>query len=249
MLYQKTIKKEIELKGIGIHSGSEVTLKIKPAPADTGVVFFRGDIPDCPPIPALEENVKGTFRGTDLCVGSAEIKTVEHLLSSLSGLSVDNVFVYVYGPEIPIIDGSSEVFAKALFDANFEEQKEGQKKFYSPSVPVWASIEDSHIVALPYDGLKITCVINYKHPLLNTQMEEIVVEPRTYMKSISKARTYAFMEEVQYLLDNNRALGGSLENALIIKEDGFSSPLRYENEPVRHKILDLVGDISYWVYL
>jgi len=243
-MYQITINKEIEFHGTGIHSGAGVKIIVKPAPINTGVVFFRRDIPGSSPIPALAENVVNSFRGTDLSVDGVSVKTVEHLLSTFRGLAMDNVFVDVYGPEIPIIDGSTWPFVKAVQKAGFMEQKDGEKIFFRPQESVWATHKDSHIILLPYKGLKITCVINYDHPQLQTQMEEIEIEPGIYTESICKARTYAFMEEVEYLLEKKLALGGSLDNALVIKKDGYSSPLRYPNEPVRHKILDLIGDMS-----
>ncbi|MEQ8188780.1 MAG: UDP-3-O-acyl-N-acetylglucosamine deacetylase [Candidatus Eremiobacterota bacterium] len=244
MEYQRTLLREHTFSGTGIHSGESVSICIKPAPANTGIVFIRKDLPSVHYIPALADNVSNTLRGTTLSFGGVEVKTVEHILSSLYGLRVDNAFIEIYGSEVPIMDGSSHIFTSIIDSSGYREQPEGRRSFIIPGEPLWVSDRDSHIIVLPCSEFKITCIVDYNHPILKTQMEEILIEPRTYINCISQSRTYGFIEEIQYLLDNNLALGGTLDNALVIKKDGYSSPLRYPNEPVRHKILDLIGDIS-----
>lgn len=244
MEYQRTLLREHTFSGTGIHSGESVSICVKPAPVNTGIVFIRKDLPSLHYIPALADNVSSTLRGTTLSFEGVEVKTVEHILSCLYGLCVDNAFIEIYGGEVPIMDGSSHPFTNMINSSGYREQPEGQRAFIIPSEPLWVSDRDSHIVILPCSEFKITCIVDYNHPVLKTQMEEISVEPRTYINCISQSRTYGFIEEIQYLLDNNLALGGTLDNALVIKKDGYSSPLRYPNEPVRHKILDLIGDVS-----
>ncbi|OQA16538.1 MAG: UDP-3-O-(3-hydroxymyristoyl) N-acetylglucosamine deacetylase [bacterium ADurb.Bin363] len=243
MEYQRTITCEHNFSGIGLHTGESASVKIKPTSVNSGIVFIRKDIPSSPQIPALVDNVINTCRGTSLCIDGIEIKTVEHILSCLRGLCIDNALIEVYGSEIPIMDGSSCCFVDSICSKGFQEQS-CERSFVTPKEPLYLSDNDSSIVLLPCDVFKITYVIDYNHPVLKTQMEEILIEPRTYMNYICMARTYGFIEEVQYLLDNNLALGGRLDNALVIMKDGYSSPLRYNNEPVKHKILDLIGDIS-----
>ncbi len=244
MEYQRTLLREHTFSGTGIHSGESVSICVKPAPVNTGIVFIRKDLSSSHYIPALVNNVSSTIRGTTLSFEGVEVRTVEHILSCLYGLRVDNAFIEIYGSEVPIMDGSSHVFTDIINSSGFREQPEGERTFIIPAEPLWVSDRDSHIVLLPCDEFKITCIVDYNHPILKTQMEEILIEPRTYISCISQSRTYGFIEEIQYLLDNNLALGGTLDNALVIKKDGYSSPLRYPNEPVRHKILDLIGDVS-----
>jgi UDP-3-O-[3-hydroxymyristoyl] N-acetylglucosamine deacetylase len=244
MEYQRTLLREHTFSGTGIHSGESVSICVKPAPVNTGIVFIRKDLSSLHYIPALADNVSSTVRGTTLSFEGVEVRTVEHILSCLYGLCVDNAFIEVHGSEVPIMDGSSYPFTHMINSSGYREQPEGQRSFIIPLEPLEISDSDSHIVVVPCSEFKITCIIDYNHPILKTQMEEILIEPRTYINCISQSRTYGFIEEIQYLLDNNLALGGNLDNALVIKKDGYSSPLRYPNEPVRHKILDLIGDIS-----
>ena len=244
MEYQRTLLREHTFSGTGIHSGESVSICVKPAPVNTGIVFIRKDLPSLHYIPALADNVSSTVRGTTLSFEGIEVKTVEHILSCLYGLCVDNAFIEIYGGEVPIMDGSSHPFTHMINSSGYREQPEGQRAFIIPPEPLWVTDRDSHIVVLPCSEFKITYIVDYDHPILKTQMEEILIEPRTYINCISQSRTYGFIEEIQYLLDNNLALGGTLDNALVIKKDGYSSPLRYPNEPVRHKILDLIGDVS-----
>jgi UDP-3-O-[3-hydroxymyristoyl] N-acetylglucosamine deacetylase len=245
--YQQTIKEKICFSGTGLHSGKDVRICICPAPPDRGIIFIRKDIASEPEIPALVRNVSNTLRGTSLSFNGFEVKTVEHILSALWGLNVDNVFIEVSGVEIPIMDGSSMDFVKTISSAGLTEQ-EMPRKYYISSGPFWISQNNSYIILLPYNGFKITYVIHYDHPVIKTQMEEIEIEPRTYIEHISQSRTYGFTEEIEYLLKNNLALGGNLENAVIIEKDKYSSPLRFDNEPVKHKILDLIGDVALLGY-
>jgi UDP-3-O-[3-hydroxymyristoyl] N-acetylglucosamine deacetylase / 3-hydroxyacyl-[acyl-carrier-protein] dehydratase len=245
LINQTTIEHESSLMGTSLHTGNKVKLTIKPAEAGTGYVFKRIDLPDAPTINAGVELVKQVERATTISEGAVKIHTIEHLLSALRGLGIDNVLIEMDSNEPPIGDGSSDLFVQLI-------QKAGKKELAAPRTyfelrePIYVyGKDDSYMVALPHDSFKITCT-NANHTGFFTQYFSYDLDPTTYAEEISKARTFVFYEEVQPLLEKGLIKGGSLENAIVIRGDSILSkdPLRYSNEFVRHKILDIIGDLS-----
>ncbi|MFH1562629.1 MAG: UDP-3-O-acyl-N-acetylglucosamine deacetylase [Nitrospirota bacterium] len=240
---QQTIKKELEYSGIGLHTGEPIHLVFKPAAVGTGVVFIRRDLPGKPMVKACPENVNNTLRELSLGKNGAEVRTIEHLLAALSGLGIDNIEISVNGGELPIGDGSALPFVELLKDEIITQDK--PKKVFSPKDPCWVSLEDKHIIILPSDELRITYTIDFDHPVVKAQFASFVITQEVFVKEIATARTFGFLSEVEILHAQGLAKGGSLENAIVIAEDRIlNDNLRFENELVRHKILDLIGDFS-----
>jgi UDP-3-O-[3-hydroxymyristoyl] N-acetylglucosamine deacetylase len=240
---QRTIKKEIIFSGIGLHSGRYATVKIKPAARDTGIVFYRVDKGAL--IRANIESVIDTAFATTIGYIGVKIKTVEHLLSAAAGLGIDNLLIEVDGPEVPILDGSSMEMTGMILEAGIAKQ--GKKmpfiKIINPII-----YEDSHarVVALPYDGMRISYCISFNHQLLGLQELTLDINETTFVREVSPARTFGFLRDVEMLRANGLAKGGSLDNAVIVGENGVlnKSGLRFSDEFVRHKILDSIGDMS-----
>lgn len=245
MKKQKTIKKNIQIKGIGLHTGCQTEIILKPADADTGIQFFlRDDIGKEVIIPAHADYVSQTQRCTVLGKGDVKVWTVEHLLSATHALEVDNLIVEVKGREIPALDGSALPFVESLLKAGIKEQK-SFKKYLVINKPVFVQKDSSYFVAMPgSEELKIICCVYFDHPHIGAQMKEVTLSEDYYIRELAPARTFGFLEEVQRLLRDNLALGGNLENALIISPKGYLSQLRFTDEVVRHKCLDLVGDLA-----
>ncbi|MDI6736349.1 MAG: UDP-3-O-acyl-N-acetylglucosamine deacetylase [bacterium] len=242
---QQTIKKELEYSGIGLHTGEQIHLVFKPATAGTGIVFVRQDLSGKPMIKACPENVNNTWRELSLKKNGVEIHTVEHLLAALSGLGIDNIEIAVNGDEIPIGDGSALPFVELLKDEIISRNT--SKKVFRPKEPLWAgsSTEDKQVILLPSDEWRITYTIDFEHPVVKTQLATFVITQEVFVKEIAPARTFGFLKEVESLHARGLAKGGSLENAIVIGEDKIlNDSLRFENELVRHKILDLIGDFS-----
>lgn len=246
-LYQKTLKNLIETTGVTLHSGEIATLVLRPAPVDTGIVFRRVDLNPPVNIPATALSVSETMLQTILAHNGAKIGTVEHLMSAFSGVGIDNAYVDVTAAEIPIMDGSAEPFVSLIQSAGIIEQDQ-LKKFIRIKREVkvqqgdkWASLE-------PYDGFKISFAIDFNHPMIQGKNQYAVVDfskASSYIKEVSQARTFGFMSEYEQLKAMNLARGGSLENAIVLNESGILNEggLRYEDEFVKHKILDAVGDL------
>ena len=246
MQFQKTIKAKIELSGIALHSGEPVRISINPAPVDSGIIFVRADIESRPQIKAVWSNVVDTELSTVLGnKDGVKIATVEHLISSLRGLDIDNAIVEVSGSEMPILDGSSNFYVDAINNIGIETQDKA-RKYIQIIKPVSAHIDDKFIYFLPAKELKITCRVNYKNPSIGLQHMEYVDNPFAYTTSISKAKTFGFMEEVEDLQKRGFALGGSYDNAIVIDTYGVVNrdKMSYDDEFVRHKILDILGDIA-----
>lgn len=243
---QTTIRKELEYSGIGLHTGEQIHLVLKPTAVGTGVVFVRQDLPGKPVIEACPENVNNTLREISLKkngVEGIEVRTVEHLLAALSGLRIDNIEIAVNGDEIPIGDGSALPFVELLKDEIVSQNT--TKKVFKPKEPLWVSMEDKQVILLPGNEWKITYIIDFNHPVVKTQFATFVVTQEVFVKEIAPARTFGFLKEVESLHARGLAKGGSLENAIVIAEDRIlNENLRFENELVRHKILDLIGDFS-----
>jgi len=246
MLNQRTLKNSIRATGVGLHTGKKVLMTLFPAPPDSGIVFRRTDLTPPVDIAAHAENVGETMLGTTLHRGDAKISTVEHLLSALAGLGIDNLVVEVNAPEVPIMDGSAGPFVFLLQSAGIEEQK-APKRFIRilESVRVedgdkWASFD-------PYDGFRVNFEIEFNHPTFKKHSQTASMEFSTtsFLREVSRARTFGFMRDLESLRAHNLALGGNLDNAIvlddnrILNEDG----LRYEDEFVKHKILDAIGDL------
>jgi UDP-3-O-[3-hydroxymyristoyl] N-acetylglucosamine deacetylase len=246
MIKQRTLKNLIRAIGVGLHTGEKVYLTLRPAPPDTGIVFRRTDLPTLIDIPARAENVGDTRLSTTLVNGQARVSTVEHLLSALAGLGVDNAYIDVTAPEIPIMDGSAGPFVFLIQSAGIEEQN-ALKRFIRVKKPV--QVEDGEKWARfePYNGFKISFRIEFDHPVFKRgrQFVEIDFAHTSFVREVSRARTFGFMHEIELLREHNLALGGSLDNAIVmddykvLNEDG----LRYEDEFVKHKVLDAVGDL------
>ena len=242
---QHTLKKEITIRGMALHTGSHVTLTLKPAPADSGYVFKRVDLPDEPTISPHVDQVRQTERATTLGEGNIKIQTVEHVLASLRGCGVDNALIEIDANEPPIGDGSGKIYVEAITEAGIEAQ-EANVSFYELREPICVEGKDgAHIAAWPSDTFQVTCT-NANHTGNFTQFLQWKDDYAKFAKELGHARTFVFHEEIQPLIDKGLIKGGSLENAVVIKGDSIISrePLRYPDEFVRHKIFDIVGDLA-----
>lgn len=250
MLKQRTLQKEVKTIGVGVHSGTKVTLTLRPAPVDTGIIFTRVDLQ--PPVifPATALNIGDTKMASTLTKDGAKVSTVEHLLSACAGLGIDNVYIDVSAEEIPIMDGSASSFVYLLQQAGMQEQA-AAKKFIRVLKPVeiregtgksekWARLD-------PYDGFKLNFFIEFNHPAVDgtNQTAEVDFEQVSYVKDVARARTFGFMQDVEMLRGIGLARGGSLENAIVMDEYRIlnADGLRFDDEFVRHKILDAIGDL------
>jgi UDP-3-O-[3-hydroxymyristoyl] N-acetylglucosamine deacetylase len=246
MIKQRTLKNVIRATGVGLHSGDKVYLTLKPAPIDTGIVFRRTDLDPMVEVRALAENVGETTLSTTLVKGDVKIATVEHLLSAMAGLGIDNAYVEVSAPEVPIMDGSAGPFVFLIQSAGIEEQAKA-KKFIRIKREVSIEEGDKKASFEPFDGFKVGFTIDFDHPLFQGRNREASVDfsSTSFVKEVSRARTFGFMRDIEYLRSQNLAMGGSVDNAIVIddyrvlNEDG----LRYEDEFVKHKILDAIGDL------
>jgi UDP-3-O-[3-hydroxymyristoyl] N-acetylglucosamine deacetylase len=242
--YQNTIKTKGSISGIGLFTGKKVNITLFPASEDHGVIFKRVDLTDKPILPAKLEFVEETDRTTFVGFGKKRVQTVEHILSSLAAYKIDNLIIEVDGPEIPIIDGSSQKFAELIEKIGIEKQNK-KAKILTLNEPVYFNENFINIIALPSEEYKITFTLHHpENKFLNTQYYSYLVDEKTYIKEIAPSRTYSIYEEIKPLLDNNLIKGGSLNNAVVIKDDKVvnSEGMRFSNEMVRHKILDLMGD-------
>jgi UDP-3-O-[3-hydroxymyristoyl] N-acetylglucosamine deacetylase len=243
---QNTLKEEVSFSGIGIHTGHQVNLKFCPAPKGTGIVFQRVDLSAKPLIPATVEYVQETARATTIGIGNAKVHTVEHVLAALSAYEVDNVIVQVDAPEPPVGDGSSSVFLKMIERGGIEKQK-AQKPILKITEPVSLSEGHIHIVALPADEFKISYTLHYPQiASIGSQYHSLVVNDQNFKNEISECRTFALYRELKMLMDAGLIKGGSLDNAVVVHDDAIFSKegLKFPNEMVRHKILDMIGDLA-----
>ena len=246
MLGQRTLKNSIRAQGVGLHSGQKVLMTLRPAAPDTGIVFRRTDLDPPVDVPARAENVGDTQLGTTLINGKGRVSTVEHLLSAFAGLGIDNAHVDVSAPEVPIMDGSAGPFVFLLQSAGFEEQR-APKKFVRIRQRVRVEEGDKWAEFRPFDGFKVNFEIEFNHPLFKRRSQKASMDFSTtsFLKEVSRARTFGFMRDLEMMRARNLALGGNLDNAIVLddfrvlNEDG----LRYEDEFVKHKILDAIGDL------
>ncbi|WP_291493000.1 UDP-3-O-acyl-N-acetylglucosamine deacetylase, partial [Desulfurella sp.] len=244
---QRTIKETVKVSGIGVHTGKKVDCIIEPAPDDTGIVFHRTDKNIF--IPVNQNNVVDTTLSTTIGLNGVYIKTVEHLLASLYALNIDNCIIKIDNEEVPILDGSSAPWVYLLKSASYVEQKH-YKKVLIITKPVKIKENGKFVALLPCRKFKISYAISFEGTFINKQKYELEINEQTFIKEISKARTFCFLRDIEYMQQNNLALGGSLDNAVVVDDYGVvnEDPLRYENEFVRHKILDAIGDLSILNY-
>jgi UDP-3-O-[3-hydroxymyristoyl] N-acetylglucosamine deacetylase/3-hydroxyacyl-[acyl-carrier-protein] dehydratase len=244
VLNQQTLNRPATFSGIGLHSGNRVNMTILPAPANSGVRFRRVDLADKPEIEARVENVSETNRSTTLARGNLKVHTVEHILAALAGFEIDNAIIELDANEPPIADGSSREFCKIIQAAGIKELTE-KKEFYTPTAPIEMRHGETVMTLFPDENFKITCTSADKSGRF-TQFYSAEVTPKSWEKELSHARTFCFYEEIEHLIKNNLIKGGSLENAIVIREDAVltTEPLRYAEEFVRHKMLDIIGDLS-----
>ncbi|MBI4052185.1 MAG: UDP-3-O-[3-hydroxymyristoyl] N-acetylglucosamine deacetylase, partial [Elusimicrobia bacterium] len=245
--HQTTILEEVALEGVGLHTGGKVHLTFRPSLANAGIRFFRTDIAGHPAIPARVEFVSTTLRGTTLELHGVKIYTVEHLLSAAAGLGVDNLDVLLDAAEPPAMDGSSLAFAQALLKAGIQELAENPKRQLRIPEETCYSSGDSSYRAIPWQRFEISVTYQYDHPLVGKQSFELVPSPEIYLSEVAGARTFCFEEEVEQIKKQGLGRGGSLENTVVIGKDkvhSSSGGLRFPNEPVRHKVLDMMGDLA-----
>lgn len=273
LIHQRTLQKEVSLWGTGLHTGKECMITFKPAPANYGYRFVRTDIAESPEIPALIDNVVDVLRGTTIAVGDVKVHTTEHVLAALYGLEIDNCRIEMSGPEPPVMDGSSHPFAEALLGAGFQEQDEPKDYLVIDETIEYHDTENGvDIVALPLDDFRATVMVDYKNPALGSQHSGLFNLEKEFLKEFSPCRTFCFLSEVEALANQGIIKGGDVDNAVVIidkkmeKEElhqlgeklGLESDhlvlgkngilnnreLRFQNEPARHKLLDLLGDIA-----
>jgi len=246
MIKQRTLKNVIRATGVGLHTGEKVYLTLRPAAADTGIVFRRVDLSKPVEIRACPENVGDTRLSTTLVKDDVKISTVEHLLSAFAGLGIDNAYVDVSAPEVPIMDGSAGPFVFLIQSAGVEEQNVA-KRFIRIKKKVVVEDGDKRASFEPFDGFKVSFAIDFDHPVFThrTRFASVDFSSISFVKEVSRARTFGFLREIEALRERQLALGGSMDNAIVVddyrvlNEDG----LRYEDEFVRHKILDAIGDL------
>ncbi|AXK70972.1 UDP-3-O-acyl-N-acetylglucosamine deacetylase [Lysobacter sp. TY2-98] len=243
---QRTLKNTIRATGVGLHSGEKVFMTLRPAPIDTGIVFRRTDLDPVAEVPGRADLVTETILCTGLSCGAAKIQTVEHLLSALAGLGIDNCYIELSAAEVPIMDGSAGPFVFLLQSAGIAEQ-EKPKRFIRVTREVEVRDGDKFARFSPHDGFRIGFTVQFDHPAIPASQSRAVVDFSTeaYIREVSRARTFGFMRDLEYMRERNLGLGGSMDNAIVLDEfrvlndDG----LRYADEFVRHKILDAVGDL------
>ncbi|MBT6124409.1 MAG: UDP-3-O-acyl-N-acetylglucosamine deacetylase [Halieaceae bacterium] len=246
MIRQRTLRNAIKATGVGLHTGEKVYLTLAPAPVNTGIVFRRVDLNPVVEIPGRADNVADTTLSTGLLANGEKVSTVEHLMAALAGLGIDNAYVDVSSPEVPIMDGSAGPFVFLIQSAGIEEQN-APKKFIRIKRKV--TVEDGDKVAsfLPFDGFKVSFTIDFDHPVFRdrTAHADIDFSTTSFVKEISRARTFGFMHEIEYLRSKGLARGGSVDNAIVVDEYRILNQdgLRYDDEFVRHKVLDAIGDL------
>jgi UDP-3-O-[3-hydroxymyristoyl] N-acetylglucosamine deacetylase len=240
---QRTIRRPISCAGIGLHSGKKVTLSLRPAAADSGIRFRRADLGGLE-VPATVQHVGGINYATGLTRDAVKVDTVEHLLAALVALGIDNVVVELNSPEVPIMDGSAAPFIYLIHEAGVK-QLGAARRYLKVLRPMSLSRGDKRIALYPSDHFKVTYSIAFDHPMLRHQSRTVRITPESFVEDIAPARTFTFLKEVEMLRQQGLALGGSLENAVVIGDAGvLNNGLRFDDEFVRHKILDVIGDMA-----
>ena len=246
MLKQRTLKTTIKTKGVGLHTGARVELVLRPAAPDTGIVFHRVDLDPPVAIPADALHVGDTRLSSTLKHDGASVSTVEHVMSALAGLGIDNLHIDVAGPEIPIMDGSAGPFVYLLQSAGIVEQV-SPKRYIRIVLPVEVKDGDRSARFDPFDGFKLDFTIDFPHPMFGSENRHVTIDfaEHSYVKEVARARTFGFMQDVEAMRAAGLGLGGSLQNAIVLDEYRVlnSEGLRYDNEFVKHKVLDAIGDL------
>jgi UDP-3-O-[3-hydroxymyristoyl] N-acetylglucosamine deacetylase len=246
MIKQRTFKSVVRAKGVGLHSGKDVSLTLRPAPVNTGVVFNRVDLEPAVAICATATNVSDTRLASTLGHGAVRIATVEHLLSAMAGMGIDNAYIDISAPEMPIMDGSSAPFVFLIESAGIEEQ-DAPKKFVRILREIKVEEGGKYAKFEPYEGFKVSFRMEYDHPVFNALPKDATLHfsSTSYVKEVSRARTFGFLSEYEMLKANNLALGGSLDNAVVVDDERILNEdgLRSDDEFVKHKILDAIGDL------
>lgn len=246
MIKQRTLRNIVCATGVGLHSGERVYLTLKPAPPDTGIIFFRLDQDPIVAIPARAECVGETTMSTTLVKGDIKINTVEHLLAAMAGLGVDNAYIEISSSEVPIMDGSASPFVFLIQAAGLQQQN-SPKKFIRVIKEVSVEDGDKYAIFTPFEGFKLSFEIDFDHPIFKSSVQtaSLNFSRTSFIKDISRARTFGFMSDIEYLRKHNLALGGSLDNAVVVDESKILNQdgLRYKDEFVKHKILDAIGDL------
>ena len=246
MVKQRTLKNPVNVTGVGLHSGEKVTLGLRPAPVNTGIVFRRVDVKPVEEICARAELVRDTRLSTCMEQNGVRVATIEHLMSALAGLGVDNAYVELNNAEVPIMDGSAGTFVFLLQSAGIVEQA-ADKKFIRVKKTIEVKQGDKWVRFEPYHGYRLTFTINFAHPVFADTKQHVVVDlgEESYVRDISRARTFGFMQDVEYMRSQGLALGGSLDNAIVMDDYRVlnADGLRFEDEFVKHKVLDAIGDL------
>lgn len=242
---QQTIEKEVEYSGIALHSGQMTTIRLRPAEADRGIVFRRVDLANLPEISADSSNVVSTKRCTSIGRKNEKtvIHTVEHMMAALRAMEIDNLIIEIDRSEMPVGDGSAAHFIDILRKAG-QKKLDKRREIWRVEDPIWLKRGKMYIILLPYDGFKISYTLDYNNPVIGTQFREFDIDNNSFVDEIARARTFGFKKEVEALHRRGLALGGSLDNAVLIDDNGTVNSLRYEDEFVRHKILDVIGDMT-----
>src|SRR5687768_16417733 len=240
---QRTLRRSVSCTGIGLHSGNKVTLSLKPAPADYGIRFQRSDLGGLE-IPATVTHLGGIQYQTGLTREAVSVETVEHLLAALTAMAIDNVIVELNSPEVPIMDGSAAPFVYLIQEAGVK-RLQAPRRYLKVLRPISLTQGDKRIALYPSDHFKVTYSISFDHPLLRHQSRTMRITEDSFIEEIAPARTFGFLKEVEMLRQRGLALGGSLDNAIVLGETGvLNNALRFDDEFVRHKILDVIGDLS-----
>ncbi len=246
MVKQRTLKTVVQATGVGLHTGEKVYLTLRPAPVNSGIVFRRIDLARPVDIPAEAHAVNDTRLSTCLEARGARVATVEHLMSALAGLGIDNAIVELTSPELPIMDGSAGTFIFLLQSAGIVEQS-APKKFIRIKKTIEVKDGDKWVRFDPFDGYKLSFTINFSHPVIANTKQSVTVDlgTQSYVKEVSRARTFGFMQEVEHMRSQGLGLGGSLDNAIVMDDYRVINPdgLRFEDEFVKHKMLDAIGDL------
>ncbi len=244
MFLQRTIRQRATVEGIGLHTGKPARLTFCPAPEGTGIYFVRRDMAGSPAISTQADRVTATTMATTLGGDAFSVSTVEHCLSTVAALRIDNLFIELDGPEIPIGDGSAAPFLEAILAAGLAEQNQPRKYAYITQ-PIFMGDQDKHAYVSPYNGLRISATIEFAHPKIGQQTFDIDITEQSFAREIARARTFGFMKDVEAMHARGLALGGSLDNAVVLDHTEILNPggVRWENEFVRHKVLDALGDL------
>ena len=244
MLLQRTIRERVRVEGIGLHTACQTALTFCPAPTGSGIHFIRNDLPGRPTISTHVREVSATSMATTLGQAERAVSTVEHCLSVVSACRLDNLFIELDAPEVPIVDGSARLFMDAVKKAGIVEQ-DMPRQYAVIKEPIFFGSVEKHAYVVPYNGLRVTCTIDFPHPSIGLQKFDLDVNEVSFDQEIASARTFGFLKDVEALRARGLARGGGLENAIVLNEDSVMNPegLRWADEFVRHKVLDALGDL------